>query len=1004
MYNFKDDARPHLEIEIGGVKIMGLLDSGADCSLIGKGWEYLVAAAQIDIQDSGTIVITADGTHHIGSKSANLSVSHNGKCRKMRFILMPQLSKKLILGMDFFRLFNIKLKVCSALNGMVSSVVNGNKLNEYDLSQLAEIIKSFPRSTDDKIGRTNVLKHNIDTGDNIPIKQRYYPVSPYVQKDMDAEYDRMLRMGVIEKSKSPWSNPMVCVRKSNGKIRLCLDCRKLNDVTKKDSYPVPYITRILGNIRGTKFLSKIDLKDAFWQVGLEESSKERTAFTIPGRGLYQFKVMPFGLSNAVQTQCRLMDSVLGFDMEPYVFAYLDDIIIATNELSSHIHYLKETARRLMEAGLTINLQKSEFCIPRIKYLGYILDEEGLKTDDSKVDGIRNFPTPSTAKEVKRFLGMAGWYRRFINNFSSIVAPITQLTTKKAGKFKWNEEAEKSFNLIKDALCSAPVLSMPDFSKPFTIHTDASDVGVGGVLVQGEGLEEKVISYMSHKLTTAQRKYSTTERECLAVLLAIEHFRAYIEGSKFSVITDHSSLSWLQKLKDPVGRLGRWILKLQQYDCKIIHRKGTFNVVPDALSRAFVNEIDIRTVDWQSDQWYVSLRKKIIEKPIKYPDYEVKGEAIYKHCAKGQDGKVLPEYEWKIVAPKNIRNQILNDNHDEPSAAHLGYYKTLNRIKEKFYWPMMAKDIMAYVRNCDPCKANKSPTYVVRHEMGNTKPLTDPWRVVAVDYLGPLPRSKKGNNFMLVALDCFTKYTIIEPVRKADTKSAVKILDQVFTKFGVPEILISDNGTPFVSKNFEDFLKQYNIKQWKNAVYHPQHNPAERPNKVIAAAIRNYIGNDHRVWDEEITKISSALNSARHQSSKYSPYFLNFGRDMVLSGLTHHINDQRKALGEIEETPEEFQERIDSIRNKVEKNLKEAYNKYSANYNLRARIVTYVPGEIVWRKDFSLSDACKNYSAKLSPKYIKCKIRKKLGKSTYLLEELDGRIVKNPYSVSDLKKN
>lgn len=240
---------------------------------------------------------------------------------------------------------------------------------------------------------------------------------------------------------------------------------------------------------------------------------------------------------------------------------------------------------------------------------------------------------TSAKEVKRFIGMSGWYRRFIENFSSVVAPITSLTTKKAGKFEWNDEAENAFIKIKEALCSAP-----------EIHTDASDVGVGGVLVQGEGENEKVIGYMSHKLTTAQRKYSTTERECLAVLMAIEFYRPYIEGSRFKVITDHSSLLWLQKLKDPAGRLGRWILKLQQYDFQIVHRKGRFNVVPDALIRAFVNEISLATDEWKSDSWYNELRKKIELEPSKYPDFEIRDEQIYKHCARNDSNKQLPEYE------------------------------------------------------------------------------------------------------------------------------------------------------------------------------------------------------------------------------------------------------------------------------------------------------------------------------------------------------------------------
>lgn len=999
MFNFNEDPRPHVEIELGGVRIVGLLDSGADCSLLGKGCGDLISALGVQTSDSSSIVITADGTHHVVTKEVRLPVLYSNISRELRFILMPNLARKLILGIDFFNAFNIQIKSCNLVSEALSVNVN-NALSMDQLDQLAIIIKQFPRSTDDKLGRTSVLTHKIETEDNPPIKQRHYPVSPYVQKDMDEEYDRMIRLGVIEKSMSPWSSPMVCVRKSNGKIRLCLDCRKLNLVTKKDSYPVPYITRILGNIRGTKYLSKIDLKDAFWQVGLEQTSKEKTAFTIPGRGLYQFCVMPFGLSNAVQTQCRLMDSVLGFDLEPNVFAYLDDIVIATETFNEHMYFLKETANRLSRAGLTINIAKSEFCIEQIKYLGYVLDKEGLRTDDSKVQCIRDFPIPTTVKEVKRFLGMAGWYRRFIADFSTISAPITNLTRKEVGKFVWTQEAEESFQAIK----KAPVLSMPDFKKPFILHTDASDVGIGGVLVQGEGLGEKVIGFMSQKLSSAQRKYSTTERECLAVLLAIEHFRPYVEGTHFSVITDHSSLIWLQNLKEPAGRLGRWILKLQQYDCRIVHRKGKFNVVPDALSRAFVFEIDVVQENWSLDPWYTDLRSKIAKDPSNYPDFEIRDLQVYKHCA-GKDSLRLKVYDWRLVVPNNLRPKILKENHDDPLASHLGFYKTVNRIQEKYYWPRMNKEILDYVKRCEPCRANKTPTYIVRHELGEAKPLTEPWRVIAIDYLGPLPRSKRGNNFLFVVLDCFTKFITLVPVRKGDSNSAIKVLDeQIFTKFGVPEIIISDNGTPFVSKSFEEFVEIHNVKQWKNAVYHPQHNPAERPNKVIAAAIRNYVGNDHRLWDVEVHRISAAINTAKHQSAKFSPYFLNFGKEMIQSGLTHRINDQRRTICDSEETPIDLRDRLDEVRLKVTDNLKKAYEAYSKPYNLRARKVTFKPGEVVWRKDFSLSDASKHYSAKLGPKYIKCRIKKKQGTSTYLLEDLDGKVIKNPYSVSDLIKN
>lgn len=281
------------------------------------------------------------------------------------------------------------------------------RFNTMELIRISKVIDSFPKPIEGKLNRTNVLVHKIDTGDATPVKQRYYNVSPYVQKEMDAEFDRMMKLGVIEPSKSAWSSPMVAVRKSSSRIRLCLDSRKLNDVTVKDSYPMPYITRILGNLRGTRFFSKIDLKDAYWQIPLSPESKEKTAFTIPGRGLFQFCVTPFGLCNAGQSQCRLMDRVLGFDMEPFVFVYLDDIVVATDDFDQHLKLLEQIVDRLVSARLSVNIDKSQFFVEKLHYLGHIIDKHGIHTDKAKVECIANYPAPKSVKEVRRFVGFSG---------------------------------------------------------------------------------------------------------------------------------------------------------------------------------------------------------------------------------------------------------------------------------------------------------------------------------------------------------------------------------------------------------------------------------------------------------------------------------------------------------------------------------------------------------------------------------------------------------------------
>jgi hypothetical protein len=391
---------------------------------------------------------------------------------------------------------------------------------------------------------------------------------------------------VIESSSSPYCSPVLLVRKAQGEYRFCFDGQRLNEVTKHDSYPLPRIDRILSLLRDAQYISLLDLRKAFWQIPLAEGSREKTAFAIQGRGLFQFKVVPFGLRNSAQTQQRLMDAIFGPQFEPNIFVYLDDLIITTSDFESHCALLREVLERLKKANLTVNIEKSKFFQTWLKYLGYVIDFARIRTDPDKVAAMTSYRRPNTTTEIKRFVGLCSWYRRFIADFSTLIAPINELLKgrQKRQKIHWLAAAETSFRKIKEALSSAPVLISPDFTKPFVVQCDASDVGIGGVLTQEIQGEEKIVCFASRTLNRAERNYSVTERECLAVIFCVEKFRPYVEGTKFTVIMDHHSLLYLFRMKTPTGRLARWILRLQQFTFDIVHRKGRCNVVPDALSR------------------------------------------------------------------------------------------------------------------------------------------------------------------------------------------------------------------------------------------------------------------------------------------------------------------------------------------------------------------------------------------------------------------------------------
>lgn len=520
---------------------------------------------------------------------------------------------------------------------------------------LKQIKESFPISTDTKIGRTHLLTHHIDTGDSEPVVRRPYLYSPATEKKIFEEVDRWLEMGVIRPSNSSWANPLVVVPKGDsGGIRVCVDARFINKATKKNRYPLPNLNRVFARIPECKFVSTIDLKDAFFQVPILEEDKHKTAFIVPGRGLFEFNVMCFGLCNAAQTQQELMDKTLGHKYDDKVFCYLDDIVVCSKTFEEHMEMLSYVADRLLMAGLTINVKKSVFCKKELKFLGNILGEEGLKPDPDKYAAILNYPVPRTVKDVRRLIGAASWFRKFIPNFATIVAPITDLIKKKPSKIQWNPAAQEAFEKLKTLLISSPILIAPCFDRRFYVECDASDVGIGSVLIQkdDEG-SDHVVAYFSRKLTKGERKFSVTERECLAVLAAIEKFRYYIEGSDFEIITDHASLIWLMNLKDPVGRLGRWAMKLQSHTDCIKHRKGKDHVVPDALSRAIVE--DVGRIDIVCDQWYTNLYKNISDDPSKYPKFKLKDGQIFKQMHHYSDATFD---NWRLVVPAHLRPEIL----------------------------------------------------------------------------------------------------------------------------------------------------------------------------------------------------------------------------------------------------------------------------------------------------------------------------------------------------------
>jgi hypothetical protein len=708
------DNRPHAEIQIDGQKLVGLLDSGSSISVLGRNCMSTIKGLGLALKPISRSIRTADGSSNSMVGFVDANVVYENQSRLIRFYLVPTLQHNLYLGIDFWRSFNVAPNIVSCCDLSTMELPETARFPYHHLSaeQQAEVDavkKLFLSYETNGLGRTSVIEHKIDVGDAAPIKQRHYSVSPVILNQIYEIVDRMIQLDVIEESTSSWSSPVILVKKANGQNRLCLDPRKVNNVTIKDAYPLPLIDGLLGRLHETKFITSIDLKDAFWQIPLAPDSRDKTTFSVPGRPLYQFKVMPFGLCNAPQTMCRLMDKVIPHRLHDRIFVYLDDLLIISATYEEHIKLLSEVAELLRKANLTINVQKSKFLMREIRYLGYIVGEHGLSPDPHKVAAIKEFPTPTSVKQIRRLLGMAGWYRRFIPNFATVTEPLTNLTRKNS-RFTWNESAQQAFNTLRNLLTSAPVLRNPDYTQPFIIRCDASSVGIGGVLMQkSRDGHEHPIAYMSQKLNTAQRNYTVTELECLAAVVSIKKFRPYIEGYDFTVITDHASLQWLMANKDLKSRLIRWSLQLQGYRFTIQHVRGSENVVADALSRVNCDSIAELSTDAQTlsrqlnledpafdNETYVTFRDAISQNPNDYPNLRVLNNRIYIRLDPRPRESLTDLPAWKLWLPEQLRSQILRTEHDAPTASHGGVSKTLERIRRFYYWPRMRKEISDHV--------------------------------------------------------------------------------------------------------------------------------------------------------------------------------------------------------------------------------------------------------------------------------------------------------------------
>lgn len=883
-------------------------------------------------------------------------------------------------------------------------VADHPNLSKEEISDLQNFIQEWGERFKESPGVSNAVTMKLYPDPTMPpVKQRYYPLSPVMQKIAGEEVDDLLEKGMIVPSDSPWSSPAFLLPKKNNTWRLTVDYRAVNKVCRKNAYPLPRIQDTLDRLKGSFFITNLDLNAAYHQIRMAPESQELTAFSIHGKGHYEYRVMPFGLSTAPAVFQAAMEKVLSPVIGKHTHVYLDDIIISSATYQDHKKHLGEVFQLLFSAGFKLNWEKCCFAKPYTEFLGFVVGQGEIQVSPKKVEAVANYPRPRTVKQLRGFLSLLSWMRRHIPNLADKSSTLTDML-RKNGDFVWTPERNEAFIQLKGCLQTPPILSAPDFDIPFEVHCDASNVAIGAVLLQKVDLEYKVIAYASRVLSHTERNYTTTEKECLAVIFALEKWRPYVQGQRTVVKTDHSSLTWLQNIKNPAGRLARWLARLSPYDICITYTKGKENVVPDALSRAVEDpdeEIEVATIfpglpplpdfSTSSDHWYNTLKEHISTNPERFPTFKVNNDGfvlkLVKEC-------VTDKIVTKYVVPLDQRENVLQQYHDSLIGGHLGAKKTFNRIGQTLYWPKMWQDTKKYVRTCSVCQQYKANNLQAAGEMKvNDLTTLKPFQIVSMDLVGPLPMTKSKKQYILVLVDLATKFIIADSLQTATAANVIKVVEnKLFLEYGTPKVLLTDNGTQFVSKKMQEFCRKFNVKMHTTPFYFPAANPTERYNRTIKTTLAIYATDNHRSWDQHLPFVVLSLRTATSEITGFSPARLVFGRELELPlGVENPIDRGKISPFDPNHYDETLTQELHTIYNKALESYKKAKRNQQHQYNLRHRPVQYKSGDLVWRKNFELSSGSERTTSKLNPKFIgPFKVEKILSTTQYQLSDLKGK--------------
>jgi len=669
----------------------------------------------------------------------------------------------------------------------------------------------------------------------------------------------------------------------------------------------------------------MDLRSGYHQVALDERDAPKTTF-VTRRGTFAFNVMPFGLCNAPATFQRLMDCTMAGLNYEICLLYLDDIIVFSADIETHFQRLELIFERLKRANLKLKPSKCRFLQREVDFLGYRVSGSGVETDDKKIEAVVTWPTPTKLRDVRGFLGLCSYYRRFVNGFSEIAAPLHALQ-KKNVTFRWSEECQLAFETLKRKLTEAPILALPRDHGLLILDTDASDHGIGAVLSQVQNGEEKVLSYASRLYSDAERRYCVTRKELLAVVFFLKHFRQYLLGREFLVRTDHAALQWLRKTPEPIGQQSRWLEVLEEFHFTVEHRPGMKHANADALSRRPCRQCGVcgtgdapegrlltRVVQSQADQDGTSddewSNPAIGRRQAEDADIGPIYAALKEGNGQPEWGEMLTESKatktywtlWpflelidgvlfmrrdtvngqpalRLVTPPYYRAEVVKQAHSGHTGGHLGERRTVEQVRRRAFWVGWAADTRRMYRMCVQCaqyKRGQAPRQGPLQPM----PVGMPWERIGIDITGPHPKSRNGYVYILTLVDYFSKWSDAFPIRNQEAGTIAKVLvDRVFSYFGSPIQILSDRGRNFESRLFNEMCRRLGVDHLRTTVFKPSTNGlVERFHRTLNSVLGKVVSSNQRDWDEHLPYAVAAYRATVHETTGYTPNYLFFGRE------------------------------------------------------------------------------------------------------------------------------